>query len=295
MENYEYDYPLYRPPSEAYSLILQITLGCSHNKCTFCNMYKSKKFKIKPIEQIKEEINWFRKKVSYAEKIFLADGDALIIPTFKLIEILEYINKIFPENERIAIYASPKSLKFKTKEELKEIRKKGVTLIYLGLESGDEEILTKTNKGSTPKEIIKAGKKAKESGFKLSLTIIMGLGGKDKSESHALKTAEVINQIIPDYLGALCLTLLPETEMFKEAQLGKFNEISGLEMIEELKIMLENINIKTKEKIIFRSNHVSNYLNLRGELPKDKQNLLKEINFVLNNNKKIEREKRQTL
>lgn len=295
MENYEYDYPLYRPPSEAYSLILQITLGCSHNKCTFCNMYKSKKFKIKPIERIKEEINWFRKKVSYAEKIFLADGDALIIPTFKLIEILEYINKIFPENERIAIYASPKSLKFKTKEELKEIRKKGVTLIYLGLESGDEEILTKTNKGSTPKEIIKAGKKAKESGFKLSLTIIMGLGGKDKSESHALKTAEVINQIIPDYLGALCLTLLPETEMFKEAQLGKFNEISGLEMIEELKIMLENINIKTKEKIIFRSNHVSNYLNLRGELPKDKQNLLKEINFVLNNNKKIEREKRQTL
>ena len=144
-----YDYPLYRPPSEAYSLIIQITLGCSHNKCTFCKMYKDKKFTIKPIEQIKKEIDFFRRRVGYIEKIFLADGDALIIPTPKLLEILDYINEKFPENKRISLYASPKSILLKTPEELKEIREKGVKLVYIGMESGDNEVLKDINKGVT--------------------------------------------------------------------------------------------------------------------------------------------------
>ncbi len=184
-----YDYPLYRPPSEAYSLIIQITLGCSHNKCTFCKMYKDKKFTIKPIEQIKKEIDFFRRRVGYIEKIFLADGDALIIPTPKLLEILDYINEKFPENKRISLYASPKSILLKTPEELKKIRAKGVKLVYIGMESGDNEVLKDINKGVTAEEITEASQKAKEAGFQISVTVIAGICGEKDSTSHALNTA----------------------------------------------------------------------------------------------------------
>lgn len=295
LEYYEYDYPLYRPPSEAYSLILQITLGCSHNKCTFCNMYKNKRFTIKTVEKIKEEIDWFRKQVRYAERIFLADGDALIIQTPKLLEIIGYINEVFPERQRIAIYASPKSLQLKSIEELKEIRNSGVDLIYLGLESGDNEILKKTNKGATVEEITAGAKKARGAGFKTSVTVIAGLGGKAKSKEHAIKTGEAIGKISPDYLGVLCLTVLPETELKYEVDRGEFEEISGVEMTDEMKLMIENINVEPGRKILFRSNHISNYLNFQGELPEDKEKLLSEINYAIKNNDNIGRMKRETL
>ncbi|MDP0493634.1 MAG: radical SAM protein [Fusobacterium sp. JB021] len=278
-----YNYPLYRPPSEAYSLIIQITLGCSHNKCTFCNMYKGKQFIIKPFDQIKAEIDFFRKQISYIDKIFLADGDALIMKTESLVKILKYINLKFPEVKRISLYASPRSILLKTEEELKQIRELGVSLVYIGLESGDNETLKEIKKGATAEEITEASLKMKKLGFQLSVTVIAGILGNQDSTNHAINTGKVISKIIPEYLGILCLVVHPETDIDIRCKKGEFIEASGDQIMEEIKMIIENINIPKNEKIIFRSNHASNYLNLRGNLPEDKEELLEEINYALSN------------
>ena len=283
MTEYEYDYPLYRPPSEAYSLIIQATLGYSHNKCTFCSMYKNKKFTIKPLEQIKKEIDFFRIYVKKAERIFLADGDALIIPMKILKEIFIYINEKFPEAERISLYGSPKSILLKTPEELLELKKLGLGLIYLGVESGSDKILSSVKKGASREEIITAGKKVKKVGIPLSVTAIAGLGGKENSSEHALETAALISEINPDYFGVLTLMLEEGTELLEEYKKGKFIPLSSSEILEETKLMIKNINVK--EKCIFRSNHASNYVSLKGTLPYEKENILKTIDYALKNNK----------
>lgn len=282
MTVYEYDYPLYRPPSEAYSLIIQATLGCSQNKCTFCSMYKSKKFTIKPLEQIKKEIDFFRIYVKKAERIFLADGDALIMPMKILKEIFIYINEKFPEAERISLYGSPKSILLKTPEELLELKNLGLGLIYLGVESGSDKILSSVKKGVSRKEIITAGKKVKKVGIPLSVTAIAGLGGKENSIDHAVKTASLISEINPDYFGVLTLMLEEGTELLEEYKKGNFIPLSSSEILEETKLMIKNINVK--EKCIFRSNHASNYVSLKGTLPYEKENILKTIDYALKNN-----------
>ena len=286
-----------RPPSEAHSLILQITLGCSHNKCTFCNMYKDKKFRIKTLDEIKEEIDFFRAQIKYVRRIFLADGDALIIKTSTLLEILNYLNEKFPEKERVSIYASPKSLMLKTPEELRTLKETGIELVYIGLESGDNEVLTNVNKGSTIENFIVGVKKAKEVGFQTSITVIAGLAGKNKdaSKKHALKTAYAIQEVSPTYLGILCLNILPNTILAKQAEKGKFIEASSYEIINEIKIMIENLNISENSPLILRANHISNYLNLQGTLPEDKEKILSNINYVLKNNNVIERVQRNSL
>lgn len=282
MTVYEYDYPLYRPPSEAYSLIIQATLGCSQNKCTFCSMYKSKKFTIKPLEQIKKEIDFFRRYVKKAERIFLADGDALIMPMKILKEIFIYINEKFPEAERISLYGSPKSILLKTPEELLELKKLGLGLIYLGVESGSDKILSSVKKGVSREEIIVAGKKVKKVGIPLSVTAIAGLGGKENSIEHAVETASLISEINPDYFGVLTLMLEEGTELLEEYKKGNFIPLSSSEILEETKLMIKNINVK--EKCIFRSNHASNYVSLKGTLPYEKENILKTIDYALENN-----------
>lgn len=282
MTVYEYDYPLYRPPSEAYSLIIQATLGCSQNKCTFCSMYKSKKFTIKPLEQIKKEIDFFRIYVKKAERIFLADGDALIMPMKILKEIFIYINEKFPEAERISLYGSPKSILLKTPEELLELKNLGLGLIYLGVESGSDKILSSVKKGVSREEIIAAGKKVKKVGIPLSVTAIAGLGGKENSIEHAVETASLISEINPDYFGVLTLMLEEGTELLEEYKKGKFIPLSSSEILEETKLMIKNINVK--EKCIFRSNHASNYVSLKGTLPYEKENILKTIDSALENN-----------
>lgn len=282
MTVYEYDYPLYRPPSEAYSLIIQATLGCSQNKCTFCSMYKSKKFTIKPLEQIKKEIDFFRIYVKKAERIFLADGDALIMPMKILKEIFIYINEKFPEAERISLYGSPKSILLKTPEELLELKNLGLGLIYLGVESGSDKILSSVKKGVSREEIIAAGKKVKKVGIPLSVTAIAGLGGKENSIEHAVETASLISEINPDYLGVLTLMLEEGTELLEEYKKGNFIPLSSSEILEETKLMIKNINVK--EKCIFRSNHASNYVSLKGTLPYEKENILKTIDSALENN-----------
>lgn len=282
MTVYEYDYPLYRPPSEAYSLIIQATLGCSQNKCTFCSMYKSKKFTIKPLEQIKKEIDFFRIYVKKAERIFLADGDALIMPMKILKEIFIYINEKFPEVERISLYGSPKSILLKTPEELLELKNLGLGLIYLGVESGSDKILSSVKKGVSREEIIAAGKKVKKVGIPLSVTAIAGLGGKENSIEHAVETASLISEINPDYFGVLTLMLEEGTELLEEYKKGNFIPLSSSEILEETKLMIKNINVK--EKCIFRSNHASNYVSLKGTLPYEKENILKTIDSALENN-----------
>lgn len=282
MTVYEYDYPLYRPPSEAYSLIIQATLGCSQNKCTFCSMYKSKKFTIKPLEQIKKEIDFFRIYVKKAERIFLADGDALIMPMKILKEIFIYINEKFPEAERISLYGSPKSILLKTPEELLELKNLGLGLIYLGVESGSDKILSSVKKGVSREEIIAAGKKVKKVGIPLSVTAIAGLGGKENSIEHAVETASLISEINPDYFGVLTLMLEEGTELLEEYKKGNFIPLSSSEILEETKLMIKNINVK--EKCIFKSNHASNYVSLKGTLPYEKENILKTIDSALENN-----------
>lgn len=279
---YEYDYPLYRPPSEAYSLIIQATLGCSHNKCTFCNMYKNKKFKIKPLEQIKQEIDFFRMYIKKAERIFIADGDALIIPMKILKEIFLYIKEKFPEVKKISLYGSPKSILLKKEEELQELKNLGLELIYLGVESGNDKILEKIKKSATKEEILKAGKKIKDAGLSLSVTVIAGLGGKENSKEHSIDTAKLISEINPDYLGVLTLMLEDGTELLEEYKKGNFNILSNVEILEEIKLMVENINVK--RDCIFRSNHASNYVSLKGTLPYEKENIINSINYALKNN-----------
>nr|UWI48780.1 radical SAM protein [Clostridioides difficile] len=288
----EYDMPLYRPPSEAYSLIIQVTLGCSHNKCTFCSMYKSKKFKIKPLEVIKNEIDIFRRHYKNADRIFLADGDALIIPMEKLRDIILYIKEVFPECERITLYGSPKSIEKKTDDELKELKKLGVKMIYLGLESGNDEVLEDIKKGFNSEQLIKVGRKVKKNGIKLSATVIAGLGGTKKTHQHGVDTGKMLGAISPDYVGVLSLMVEPNTELYDLLQSGEFTVLEDKAVLQEIKEMIKNID--TNEKVVFRSNHASNYVNLKGILPEDKQRLIDEIDYYLSN-LKLKREEYRRL
>ena len=271
---------LYRPPSEAFSLILQITIGCSHNKCSFCSMYKGVQFHIKPFEQIKAEIDYFRSRAKYVNRIFLADGDALIVPTEKLIEILKYIKNIFPECERISTYASPKSLELKSEDELKKIKDNGISLLYIGAESGSDEVLKNINKGVTSKELGDLILKAKKVGFKTSVTFIVGILGEKDFREHAVATGNFISRCEPDYVGILSLMLEENTTIYQEWLKGNLKEADGIDILKEIKLIIENINVTSN--IIFRSNHASNYINLKGNLPEDKKRLIQEIDISLN-------------
>lgn len=273
-----YEGTVYRPPSEAYSLIIQATVGCSHNKCNFCSMYKEKRFRIRPVEDIIEDLHMARNMYRKVERIFLADGDALIIPMEKLRIILNTIKEIFPECERVGVYGSPKSILIKSIEELKELKTLGIGIVYLGVESGSDKILKEVNKGVLSEEIIIAGKKIKECGIKLSVTLISGLGGKENLKEHALESALVISKINPDYLGFLTLMIEENTELYDKVQSGEFKLLNPEEVMEEMKIFIENVNVKNT---VFRSNHASNYVSLKGTLPLDKEKILNTINNAL--------------
>lgn len=269
-----YEGKLYRPPSEANSLIIQATIGCSHNKCTFCSMYKADKFRIRKTEEILEDIDSARVDFKYIDRVFLADGDALMIKTEELIKILDYIKAIFPECERIGIYASPKSIMTKSLEELKTLKKSGLSIAYLGLESGCNEILLEINKGATSEEIIIEAKKLKDADILLSVTLISGLGSNEKWRQHALESAKAINEIKPDYLGLLTLMVEPGTKLFNDVKNGEFNLLSPSEIALETLVLLA---ILDAEGCIFRSNHASNYISLKGTLNKDKDRMIKEL------------------
>ena len=274
-----YDYPLYRPPSEANSLIFQVTLGCSFNEFSFCNMYRTKEYFERPIEEIKREIETMSKLQPDATRVFLADGDALNVKTGTLIEILSHIKGNFRRLERISCYSMPKNLLQKTDEELTALKKSGLDMVYLGIESGNNTILKKVTKGATGETIINSCKKAKKNGFILSCMIILGLGGKKYSDFHAADTSSVVSQIEPDYLGALTLYMEPNIE--KEFY-AKFNEpfqpLEDLEILSEMEALVSNIDVKGQ--VIFRANHASNVYSIGGTLPQDKDKILEKIRYL---------------
>ena len=274
----DYEGLIIRPPSEAYSLLLQITTGCSHNKCTFCGTYRQKKFKIKSLEQIKKDLH----EASHYEdvnRVFLCDGDSLIIPQPRLEEILELINKNVPDIERIGTYANAKSILRKSAEELKKLKNLGLKIIYLGVETGNAELLKEIHKGATYEQMVKAGRRVKEAGIALSVTVLLGLGGIEKSIQHALDTARILTDIDPDYVGALTVMFVPETELYEDYLAGRFVLPDKFGFIRELYLMIDKSNFTN---CFFTSNHASNYLSIRAHLPREKEKILKMIGSVIN-------------
>ncbi len=274
----DYEGFIIRPPSEAYSLLLQVTVGCSHNKCTFCGTYRQKKFKIKSLEQIKKDLHEAR---SYenVNRVFLCDGDALIIPQPKLEEILELINKNLQDIERIGTYANAKSILRKNVDELKALKALGLNIIYLGVETGNAELLKKIHKGVTYEQMVEAGRRIKEAGMTLSVTVLLGLGGIEKSIEHAIDTAKILSDIDPDYVGALTLMFVPETELYEDYLAGRFVLPDKFGFIRELYLMIEKSNFTD---CYFTSNHASNYLSIKAHLPREKEKILKMIDSVIN-------------
>ncbi len=273
----DYEGFIIRPPSEAYSLLLQVTVGCSHNKCTFCATYRQKKFKIKPLEIIKKDLREAR---SYkgVEKVFLCDGDALIIPQPRLEEIIGLINENLPNIERISTYANAKSILRKSVDDLKKLRGMGLKMIYLGVETGNSQLLEKIHKGVTYEQMVEAGRRVKEAGMMLSVTVLLGVGGIEKSVEHALDTAKILTDLDPDYAGALTLMLIPDTPLYDEYITGKFVMPDTFGYIKELYLIIANANFTN---CYFTSNHASNYLPIRAFLPRQKEKILKMISSVI--------------
>jgi len=274
-----YDTPLYRPPSEAKSLIFQVTLGCSFNECSFCDMYRSKEYSEKSWEEVKGEIDTMAKMLPDTTKIFLADGDALNLDTKYMIQIVKYVYEKFPNLERVSCYAMPMNLLKKTPEELDAMKKAGLNMLYLGIETGSDILLKKVTKGATAKTIIKSCKKAKDAGFTLSCMVILGIGGSKYSSENARETAKVISEVKPDYVGALTLYL---ENGIKDEFLTKFDEefirISDSEAINELEELITEINVDNN--VVFRANHGSNAYNIAGTFPEDKQAMLDKITWM---------------
>jgi radical SAM superfamily enzyme YgiQ (UPF0313 family) len=267
-----YNHPLYRPPSEANSMIFQVTLGCSFNKCSFCNMYRTKEYSERPWEEIKKEIDFAAKAYPETQRIFLADGDALNLATDKLIEILEYTYTKFINLKRVSCYAMPKNILQKKDDDLYELRAAGLSMLYVGVETGNDILLKKVTKGARSKGIIESCQKAKRHGYVLSCMIILGLGGKTYTNEHIRDTARVVSVIAPDYLGALTLYL--EDEIYNEF-MTKFDEpftpLDDIAVLEELEMLISNFNPATP--VIFRANHASNIYSFGGTLPNDKHKL----------------------
>lgn len=270
-----YEGSVYRPPSEAYSLIIQVTLGCAHNKCTFCSMYREKPFRVREQSEVFADLQMAREYYRRVQRIFLADGDALVLSNEKLLAILNKIRELFPECERVGVYAAPKDILAKTTEELEELRDHGIGIIYIGGESGSEVVLEKIQKGATRAELIESVHKAENAGIPTSITFISGLGGTKLWREHAVETGTMISEMEPSYASLLTLMLEPAAPLYKDLQEGKFSYLTKEQVLEEAELTLSNINVK--KTCVFRSNHASNYLSLKGDLPQDKERMLEEI------------------
>ncbi len=271
-----YEGTVYRPPSEGGSLIIQLTIGCARNTCTFCNMYKDKSFRIRPLEEVVEDLEMARNYYNRVQvrRIFLADGDALIVKTEDLLYILGKCHEYFPEVERISVYGAPKDILGKTPEELRQLKQAGLDMVYMGLESGDDDVLRETKKGVTSEEMIAAGKKVKEAGMILSMTLISGLGGKKRWREHALNSARVVSAIKPEYIGFLTLMVEYGTELYEQHNRGEFTLLDPQEVLDETELFIRNVDA---EGTMFRANHASNYIALGGTLNGERDLILAQI------------------
>lgn len=273
-----YEGTIIRPPSEANSILLQITVGCSRNSCTFCGTYAGERFRIKSDDVILEDIAFASAYCRRQRRVFLCDGDALIVPQARLVRILEAVRRQLPWVTRVGAYANAKSLKRKGLEELQELRRLGLGIVYMGLETGDDETLRRINKGADSSAMIAMGRKAREAGFKLSITVLLGIAGRDRSQLHAHATGQVLTAIDPDYVGALSLMLIPGTPLYEDWRAGTFSLITPAEMLAELRTMLAATDLSQG---LFHANHASNYLPIRARLPKDKEATLELIDRAL--------------
>lgn len=263
---------IYRPPSEAYSLLVQVTIGCSHNKCTFCNMYKAKQFKVRKPEEVLEDLAWARSHYNRVERIFLCDGDALCLANHKLLVILDYIKEHFPECERVTTYGRATDVIRKTDEELRELKEHGLEMVYIGAESGSQKILDKVNKGETREELIEGVQRLEKAGIKTSVTFISGLAGPDDWEEHAIETGKMIAEMNASYVSLLTLMLQPPAPLLDDYRDGKFKLLTAEEVLAETCLMLQYA--RPSKPCVFRSNHASNYVSLRGNLPMDNESMI---------------------
>lgn len=276
----DYDYPLYRPPAEADNLIIQATYGCSHNNCSFCTMYKSKKYEVRDINELYKEIDTLAALYPHTRKIFLADGDALALDTDYLVTLLQYLQKTFSKLTRVSLYATAQNLLAKSEGALELLQSHKLTLVYFGIETGSDKLLKKIAKGVNAQELIQAVDKASKAKIKVSATVILGLGGETYSKEHIEETAELINATKINYLSTLHLWLEDEVkERFLKPFDGRFIMLDDYQFLEEQKRFLELLS--PSNNVIFRSNHVSNVLALAGTLPKDRDRLLEEVAFAI--------------
>ena len=271
-----------RPPSEAYSMIIQVTVGCSHNMCTFCGAYKDlqPKFWVKDWEIVKKDIDEASSYKYGFRKAFLADGDVLILPTEDILKIMRYIKDKNKSIEDINVYGNSKAILRKSVEELKELKNAGLSIIYQGIESGNKDVLRKIRKGAFPDNMREAAAKVIESGIKLSQTVLLGIGGKEMSHEHARDTGKLLGEMSPDFASALTVMILPNTPLYKEHKEGKFILPDKFGLLEELKIIIKNMNVR--RNCYFTSNHASNYLPIRANMPQDQSMVLKLIDKVIN-------------
>lgn len=275
-----YEGTLYRPPSEANSLILQATIGCSYNECTFCGMYRDRRFRVRPLRELQEEIAWAGRHLRADEvrKVFLADGDALVAKAVFLEAVLAALHGTFPNLRRVSCYASPQSLQVRSVEEMRRLRDAGLTLYYLGIESGNDEVLAQLVKGVDANEMVQVALKAGEAGVALSTMILLGAGGRRLSLPHAQDSAAVVNAIQPRFVSTLVMTPVEGTPLGEADGRGEVDHLSPVELAAELRTFLAGLELRGS---VFRSNHASNYLALSGSLPKDKQALLSSLDRVL--------------
>lgn len=276
-----YDTPVFRPPSEANSFILRVTRGCAHNKCTYCNMYRDVQFMTCTDEEISRQIalaaHYGKNQV---KRVFLADGDALVLSTEKLLKILKVLFENFPKLQRVSSYAAPKDILRKSVEELQQLEQAGLKLLYYGMETGDDAVLKAVNKGVSGPEAVEAGKRVVASGMKLSIMIILGLAGAEGSDKHARETAKAINEIKPNMLSAITLMLYRGSELLDQYERGEFDPLPPQGIMHELHKIISLIDLPAESHCLFRSNHVSNYVQLAGTLPKDKDKLLAQIAYA---------------
>lgn len=275
----DYDYPLYRPPSEGKSLIFQVTLGCSFNKCSYCDMYRTKEYQERPWDEIRMEIDLAAKHMPETQRIFLADGDALNLSTERLVQILDYIRNKFPALERISCYAMPKNILEKSPEDLRRLYDAGLGMFYIGIETGSDIILKKITKGATSQTIIKACQKAKDAGYTISCMVILGLGGKTYSKQHIEDTAKILSVTSPHYVGALTLHL---DNGIRQEFLTKFKEpfvpIDDADALDELESLVAKI--EPSSPVVFRANHGSNAYPIGGTFPQERSGMLQKISYL---------------
>jgi radical SAM superfamily enzyme YgiQ (UPF0313 family) len=272
-----YEGKVYRPWMEANSLLIQTTLGCTHNKCTFCDMFREKRFRIRKIEEIFKDIDEARQTFPHIRPIFLIDGNVLALKTEFLLKILNKITETFPECSKIALYAGFNDLRRKSVEDLKRLRQAGLTLAYTGLETGDSYTLDRIKKGLTPEQAEKGMAKAKAAGIDILVSIIFGIGGKERSQEHIVETTRLLNILKPEQIAPMALAVQPGTELAKQVETGEFIQATPLQILEEERYLLENLS---GFETIYWGDHANNIISSRGRLPESQKQFLKKIDHA---------------